>query len=109
VELPYTLPQDFCLFLLLRETTIDIWRQKLDWIAAHGGMAMLNLHPDYLDFTGTGVDGVSFPVRFYGELLDHVQQNYAGQYWSALPGQVAEHCLAQRRTTLETGGHPALV
>ena len=33
VELPYTLPQDFTLFLLLREQTPDIWLQKIDWIA----------------------------------------------------------------------------
>jgi hypothetical protein len=46
VELPYTLPQDFTLFLLLNETSVDIWVQKLDWIAEHGGMALVNVHPD---------------------------------------------------------------
>src|SRR5437773_1802555 len=52
VELPYTLPQDFTLFLLLREQTANIWLQKLDWIARHGGMALVNVHPDYLIFDG---------------------------------------------------------
>ena len=33
VELPYTLPQDFLLFVLLQEKNIDIWKRKLDWIA----------------------------------------------------------------------------
>ncbi len=32
VELPYTLPQDFALFVLMKETNIHIWKQKLDWI-----------------------------------------------------------------------------
>src|SRR5438067_8742852 len=41
VELPYTLPQDSTLFLLLGETTPDIWLRKLEWIATHGGMALL--------------------------------------------------------------------
>ena len=36
-ELPYTLPQDFTLFLLLREQTPDIWLQKIDWIASMAG------------------------------------------------------------------------
>src|SRR6266576_5197125 len=39
VELPYTLPQDFTLFLLLREDSPEIWCRKLDWLAGHGGMA----------------------------------------------------------------------
>src|SRR6516165_10211674 len=42
VELPYTLPQDSTLFLLLAETSVDTWVQKLDCIATHGGMALLN-------------------------------------------------------------------
>src|ERR1017187_5425784 len=45
-ELPYTLPQDSTLFLLLEERHPDIWFQKLDWIARHGGMALVNVHPD---------------------------------------------------------------
>src|SRR5262249_31825902 len=36
VELPYTLPQDSTLFLLLQETSVDIWKTKLDWIAQRG-------------------------------------------------------------------------
>ena len=30
VELPYTLPQDFLLFIMLRQKNIDIWKKKLD-------------------------------------------------------------------------------
>ena len=41
VELPYTLPQDFTLFVLMKERTIDIWKKKLDWIAEKGGMALI--------------------------------------------------------------------
>ena len=46
LELPYTLPQDHCLFVILRENDIRIWKEKLDWIADNGGMALLNSHPD---------------------------------------------------------------
>ncbi len=36
VELPYTLPQDFTLFILMKEKTTDIWEEKLNWIADNG-------------------------------------------------------------------------
>src|SRR5262249_47846375 len=46
VELPYTLAQDSTLFVVLREPRNDVWKCKLDWVASHGGMALLNTHPD---------------------------------------------------------------
>jgi hypothetical protein len=95
VELPYTLPQDFTLFLLLQEKGIDIWKTKLDWIAAHGGMAMVDVHPDYLDLKGGGIPDTSYSIARYRELLEYVQRAYAGKYWAALPRQVAEHVVAQ--------------
>ncbi|MBN1846624.1 MAG: hypothetical protein JW810_13130, partial [Sedimentisphaerales bacterium] len=49
VELPYTLPQDFTLFGMLGESSIAVWKAKLDWIAERGGMALLLTHPDYMD------------------------------------------------------------
>jgi glycosyltransferase involved in cell wall biosynthesis/peptidoglycan/xylan/chitin deacetylase (PgdA/CDA1 family) len=90
VELPYTLPQDSTLFLLLRERTIDIWQQKLRWIAAHGGMALVNIHPDYLCFENERASNRSYPVEHYRLLLEHLRQDYGGTFWQPLPGQVAD-------------------
>jgi predicted glycosyltransferase/peptidoglycan/xylan/chitin deacetylase (PgdA/CDA1 family) len=53
VELPYTLPQDFLLFVLMQEKNIDIWKKKLDWIAEKGGMALLIAHPGYMRFNNS--------------------------------------------------------
>ena len=53
VELPYSLIQDFTLFVLFREPNIDVWKKKLDWVVAHGGMALLTTHPDYMSFEET--------------------------------------------------------
>src|SRR5215471_3358474 len=89
VELPYTLIQDFNLFIVLKETTTDIWKKKLEWIANRGGMALLIVHPDYLNFSGNGFSKDEFPVSRYEEFLTHVKENYAGQYWQALPRDVA--------------------
>lgn len=88
VELPYTLPQDSTLFLVLQEATPDIWLRKLDWVAEHGGMALVNIHPDYVQFDGTASDR-TYPVAHYRRLLEHVRTRYAGRFWHALPREIA--------------------
>jgi peptidoglycan/xylan/chitin deacetylase (PgdA/CDA1 family) len=49
IELPYTLPQDHTLFIVLGERDELIWLHKLDYIAKLTGMALVITHPDYLD------------------------------------------------------------
>lgn len=92
VELPYTLPQDFTLFILMRENNIDIWKQKLKWIAEQGGMALINIHPDYMDFSNRGNALEEYPGNMYTDLLDHLKEEYGGQYWNALSQDVAQFC-----------------
>jgi hypothetical protein len=91
VELPYTLAQDFTLFSLLREITTDIWRRKLDWIAEHGGMALIDTHPNYMALNGASQKSGEYPTELYNELLDYIRSRYSGEYWPALPRQVAAH------------------
>ena len=89
VELPYTLPQDSTLFLLLQEKTIDVWTKKLDWIAEHGGMVLVNVHPDYIDFAGNGKSS-EFSAELYEGLLKYVASRYRDTCWFALPRDVAK-------------------
>lgn len=89
VELPYTLPQDFTLFVLIGERNINIWKKKLDWIAEKGGMALLITHPDYMNFNNTKFTIEEYPMKFYKELLLYVKSEYEGQYWHALPKEMA--------------------
>ena len=96
VELPYTLPQDSTLFLLLRETTPEIWMRKLDWIAEHGGMVLLDTHPDYMSFDGSPQTATEYPAALYREFLTYVKTRYAGEYWHALPKEVARHVVQIR-------------
>jgi hypothetical protein len=91
VELPYSLVQDYNLFVVLQEKSSDIWKQKLEWIAARGGMALLIVHPDYVGLPGAALAADEFPVALYEEFLRHVKERYAGQYWQALPREVAQH------------------
>lgn len=96
VELPYTLAQDFTLFVMLGEKNTDVWRRKLDWIAERGGMAMMIVHPDYLAMDGSpGPE--EYPVDWYLQFIDYVQKTYAGSYWSALPRDVAGHFATHAR------------
>lgn len=89
VELPYTLPQDSTLFILLREQGIDVWKKKLDWIVKHRGMALIDVHPDYMAMADRPLQSWEYPARHYVELLRYVQREYEGQFWHALPKEVA--------------------
>ncbi len=89
VELPYTLPQDFTVFVLMREPSIDIWARKLDWLVTRGGMALLNTHPDYMCFEPGSRRLEEYPVRLYREFLSYVGRRYEGRYWNPLPREVA--------------------
>jgi peptidoglycan/xylan/chitin deacetylase (PgdA/CDA1 family) len=103
VEIPYTLPQDSTLFLVLQERNNSTWNRKLNWIAEHGGMAFLNVHPDYMDM-GDGRSKWNYDARLYREFLIHVKDHYNGAYWQALPKEVAEFYrrwqLAEERTVV---------
>jgi hypothetical protein len=89
VELPYTLPQDHCLFVIMKERDIKIWKKKLDWIVEKGGMALLNLHPDYMNFNCKKQGIEEYPAAYYEEFLAYVKSKYEGQYWHVLPKEMA--------------------
>jgi hypothetical protein len=79
VELPITLAQDHTLFEILREPDISLWRDKATWIAEHGGLVNVVVHPDYL------LDDDR--LRRYEELLAFLTSMEGG--WHALPREVA--------------------
>jgi hypothetical protein len=81
VELPATTAQDYSLFYVLKDFSIDLWRQQLELIKGRNGLISIISHPDYL------IDGRERSV--YESLLDHLQQiAMDGQTWTALPGDV---------------------
>src|SRR5262245_31433401 len=101
VELPYTLPQDHTLFILFEEKTIDVWKKKLDWIVAHGGMALMDTHPDYMNFNDARPDLQEYRVALYEELLRYVRDKYRGQFWNATPKEVARYYREQYLDALQ--------
>lgn len=91
VEMPYTMAQDFTLFIILQEKDPSIWMQKLDWIARQGGLALVNTHSDYMAFDpDKGLE--EYPVERYLDFLRYVKSKYGGRYWHALTRDVAAYC-----------------
>jgi hypothetical protein len=89
IELPYTLPQDFTLYVLLKEKNIKIWKNKLDWIVKNNGMALIITHPDYLNFGNENNIRERYPYEFYRDFLLYIKEKYENDYWPALPKEVA--------------------
>jgi peptidoglycan/xylan/chitin deacetylase (PgdA/CDA1 family) len=87
VELPYTLVQDHTLLVILRERTPRVWFNKVDFLARWGGMALVNVHPDYLR------DPAHFAVyeAFLGEMSRRLPDaaGGAGPGWHSLPRNIA--------------------
>ncbi|MHA1380850.1 MAG: hypothetical protein ACTSRG_20990 [Candidatus Helarchaeota archaeon] len=80
IELPFTMPQDYTLFILLGEKDENIWERKMNTIKAFNGMILLNTHPDYLIKK-------SF-LNIYKEFLKKIKKERC--YWHALPKEIAE-------------------
>lgn len=94
VELPYTLVQDYTLTEVLGETTPALWLEKVDFIAARRGMALLNTHPDYLRSRKTW--------KVYEAFLAEMAER--SDFWHALPRDVARWWRA--RTAARPGEVP---
>jgi peptidoglycan/xylan/chitin deacetylase (PgdA/CDA1 family) len=79
VELPYTLAQDHTLMVTLAEKTPRLWLEKVEFIRRHRGLALLNVHPDY----------VRVPERFsiYEDFLSSMSRRT--DFWHVLPREAA--------------------
>jgi peptidoglycan/xylan/chitin deacetylase (PgdA/CDA1 family) len=89
VELPYTLPQDHTLFVALKERDGRIWRQKLAYLRALHGMALVITHPDYLDSPER--------IEIYRRFLEEARE--MADMWHALPRDVASWWRERDRLT----------
>ena len=89
VELPYTLAQDFTIFVIMGEKTTELWKRKTRWLAEQGGMVLANVHPDYMNFGNHECSIDEFPMDLYQGFLSWVRDTYEDSYWHALPREVA--------------------
>ena len=101
VELPYTLSQDFTLFVLMQEKDISIWKRKTQWIVEHGGMVLLNSHPDYMNFKDKKCGSEEYPARLYENFLKHLQTVYPNRFWHVLSGELATFFKEDRKLSCQ--------
>lgn len=81
LELPLTTTQDYSLFHILNDYSIDLWKKQIAAIAEKHGLITFIIHPDYI---------LEPRARdTYKKLLGHLAQlRSAGNMWISSPGEV---------------------
>ena len=59
-------------------------------------MALLIVHPDYLTFDPVRDPATEYPSQYYRDFLEYVRAEYKGQFWQALPREIAAFAAASR-------------
>ncbi|MBZ5679315.1 MAG: hypothetical protein LAO24_04320 [Acidobacteriia bacterium] len=81
LELPVTTVQDYTLFHLLNERSIDLWKTQVELILERHGLATFIVHPDYV--SGPDTRGV------YESLLGWLrEESDRHNLWTPLPSEV---------------------
>jgi hypothetical protein len=97
VELPLTTTQDFSLFHILNDYSLDLWKTQIDLIRQHNGLVSFITHADYL---------TTEPERkVYKALLRYLRETIdRDKVWAPLPGEVNRWWRARNQMTLEPDG-----
>src|SRR5260370_42069774 len=79
LELPLTATQDYSLFHILNDYSLDLWKKQLALIREKYGLMSFTAHPDYL---------ISQRARMvYEALIDYLREIISqDKYWQALLG-----------------------
>ncbi len=94
VELPLTITQDYSLFHILGQYSIDLWKEELDFIASSNGLATFIAHPDYV---------IERRERdLYEDLLQYLSE-FCGRkkLWQPLPRDAARWWRDRSRMRIE--------
>jgi len=98
LELPVTTTQDYVLFYLLGERSIELWRKQIELILDMNGFVSFIVHPDYV---------MHDEVRsIYKELLNYVRELQAASgLWVTLPSEVDRWWRARSKMQLVPSGN----
>jgi hypothetical protein len=81
LELPLTAVQDYSLFHILGDYSIELWKKQIELIYKRHGLISFIIHPDYV------LEQKAMAV--YEKLLNHLSQLRSGKnLWIARPGEV---------------------
>jgi hypothetical protein len=82
LELPLTTVQDYSLFHILGDYSIELWKKQIELIMGKHGLISFIVHPDYLL--------AKRPVSLYKSLLAHLSNlRRESKIWMARPGDVS--------------------
>ena len=81
LELPVTTTQDYCLFHILNQYSIDLWKRQIALISDKHGLASFIVHPDYI-FEARALDTYKSLLSYLAEL------RCDSKIWIARPGEV---------------------
>jgi len=97
LELPVTTTQDYTLFHLLNERSIDLWKTQTELILRKDGLVSFIIHPDYMIECE--------PRRVYEELLSFLGEMRARQsLWFALPSEIDSWWRARNKMSVVQEG-----
>lgn len=81
LELPLTLAQDYSVFHILKDSSLDLWKRQLTLIHRQNGIMSFIVHPDYVIDRGVR-KGCEALFAYLRDLIDKEK------IWHALPGDV---------------------
>jgi hypothetical protein len=97
LEIPVTTTQDYSLFHILNQYSIDLWKRQIRLISGRHGVASFIIHPDYI-FEGRA-------LGTYQSLLTHLAHlRSEKKIWIALPGEVNQWWRERSRMRLVNHG-----
>jgi len=81
LEIPVTTTQDYVLFHLLNDYSLDLWKAQIELILNRNGLATFIVHPDYL--------GKKRAAALYRALLSYLRcLGQEKKIWFCLPGDI---------------------
>ena len=97
LDLGVTTTQDYTLFHVLNEYSLDLWKIQIAMIGEMHGLISFIIHPDYnIDIRAR---------RVYAALLEYLAEMRAQkETWVALPREVAKWSLRSKLKLVEVGG-----
>ena len=97
LELPLTTSQDYSIFHILNDYSIDLWKKQLELIRQRNGLMTFLTHPDYL------IERRAWKV--YESLLGHLRTMIDREkIWAALPGEVDQWWRIRSQSDASTKG-----
>jgi len=98
LEIPVTTIQDYMLFHILNERSIDLWKDQVDLILAKNGLASFIVHPDYLI--------QSDAISAYKDLLGYLRElSDSKPVWFALPADIDSWWRARSKMSVVKDGN----